>query len=713
MMKRILTIYKNDLKGIVTNWAAFMIIAGLVLLPSLYAWFNIKASWDPYSNTTGIKIAVSNNDHGTFINEQSINIGNQIIEELKENKELGWVFVDEASAFKGVKYGEYYASIIIPTDFSKKLTSFFVNEPEKPEIIYYVNEKENAIAPKITAKGATTIVEQVGSNFIKTTSKTLFQIFNKIGLEVQRELPTIHKLEEFVFQLEKIFPKMKEAVNLAVDEVTAADEFVRKSQDNLSILTNIIKNGNGFLNNTNLYINKIENIAHTISPNIKENLLLLQQIATKGKQVSTIIKTDKNNITTQFFDETISKLKSGIELTNSIYQIFFRANELTGKKIFIDELEQLQQVQTQLQNEITLITSLKNRMNESKQTNDEIVNQLQQSSTNAENTLKGLQSLYDKNTKPKMNEIFKLTKQSIETVQRLMNDADQLFPNVEKGMTNALNMINYGKNETIKFQQKMPALEAKITEIANRIRTFKQEENIDEIINLLLNDAEKESEFFAEPVVLKENQLFPIPNYGSAMSPFFTTLSLWVGALLLISVLTVEVKESEYKSFQIYFGRLFTFLTLALLQSFIVTLGDIILLKTYVANKYLFVLFGLVISTVFILIVYTLVSVFGNVGKAIAIIFLVLQIAGSGGTFPVQMTPPFFQLINPILPFTYAISMMRETVGGLLWAIAVKDLLFLTIFAGISLIIGLALKKPINQLSKPIMKKAKQSKLIH
>jgi putative membrane protein len=261
----------------------------------------------------------------------------------------------------------------------------------------------------------------------------------------------------------------------------------------------------------------------------------------------------------------------------------------------------------------------------------------------------------------------------------------------------------------------LPAAEDKVRELADRIRTFEKEGNLNELIDLLTHNAAQESDFFAAPVVLKENKLFPIPNYGSAMSPFFTTLSLWVGALLLVSLLTVEVHDGSavFHSYQVYFGRYLTFLTIALVQSLFVTLGDIWLLKTYVADKIWFVLFGLLLSGAFTLIVYTLVSVFGNVGKAMAIVLLVLQLAGSGGTFPIEVTPPFFQAIHPFLPFTYAIGMMREAVGGILWDVVLRDTVMIAIFAAVALVVGLGLKRWINRVSAGLVRKAKEGGLIH
>ncbi|WP_231571092.1 YhgE/Pip family protein [Gordoniibacillus kamchatkensis] len=297
----------------------------------------------------------------------------------------------------------------------------------------------------------------------------------------------------------------------------------------------------------------------------------------------------------------------------------------------------------------------------------------------------------------------------------MLADANKSIPDVERIVGDAAKGLAIGGQELAALQRDLPAAEAKVKSIADRIRELEKEGTLNELIDLLKINADKESDFFAEPVKLTENKLFPIPNYGSAMSPFFTTLSLWVGALLLVSLLTVEVHEPEaqLKSYQIYFGRYMTFGTLAVLQSVLVTAGDIWLLKAYVADKLPFIAFGMLLSAIFMLIVYTLVSVFGNVGKAMAIVLLVLQLAGSGGTFPIQVTPPFFQAIHPFLPFTYAISMMREAVGGILWDIVAKDVAVLLLFVGAALLIGLALKSAINRAAERMVAKAKESKLIH
>ncbi|GAB6169721.1 hypothetical protein JCM1393_21810 [Clostridium carnis] len=215
---------------------------------------------------------------------------------------------------------------------------------------------------------------------------------------------------------------------------------------------------------------------------------------------------------------------------------------------------------------------------------------------------------------------------------------------------------------------------------------------------------------------VKEDILFPIPNYGSAMSPFYSTLSLWVGALILVSLLTTDTepleKGLELKPYEKYFGKFLTFAFIGICQSLIVSIGDILILGTYAVNPVVFVLVSVLSSLVFIMIVYTLVSIFGNVGKAIGVILLVIQVAGSGGTFPIEVTTPFFQKVNPLLPFTYAISAMRETVGGIVPQVLIKDIVFLISYFIIAVLMGLFLKGPINNVSKKFVLKLKECGLI-
>lgn len=308
----------------------------------------------------------------------------------------------------------------------------------------------------------------------------------------------------------------------------------------------------------------------------------------------------------------------------------------------------------------------------------------------------------------KLNEAADFVRNDLPNAEKQIGKASEFvqnqLPEVEKGVHRVATLV----------RDDLPALESAISKAADKLREVEGNNQFAELAKLLRGDIEEESAFLASPVQIKEQQLYPIPNYGSAMSPFYGVLSLWVGSTLLISLLRAEAEnpEGRFRGYELYLGRLATFLTIGLLQAICVTLGDILILGTYVADKLWFVLFAMLVSAVFVTITYTLLSVFGNIGKGIAIIFMVFQFSSSGGTFPISMTSPFFQALNPFMPFTYAISLLRESVGGILWSTAIKDILWLCMFIALSLIVALALKRPLSSLTKRSAENAKKTKII-
>ncbi len=941
-MKQIWRIYKTDLRNVAKHWAAIVIVLGLMILPSLYAWFNIKASWDPYGNTKEVPIAVSNQDAGSNLRGKDINIGDEIVDSLKKNKNLGWKFVDQKQAIYGVERGDYYASITIPKDFSEKIATVLDENPQKPELDYYVNEKVNAIAPKITAKGASGITEEISKNFVKTANGEIFKIFNDLGIDLETNLPSIEKVKDLVFKLEAQFPEMNTLMDKALDDATRAEDLVKVAQKELPVVESVMNDGQEALGNldkffanndetlknapgtmrnnltvakdvmdkantfTNFLMNPgidlsgmkglpefparpdlskmndegYKNIARNINQTVNNVLNSARAGTAYGKSVVNGLqngqfdpekaKQDLNavsenlqgrtdsiayliNVFTElqksattdfgqsFFQgrvDRLTKLKSGMENANNgikdivnvigtgqevkkdvtdvanqkldaanglidqaekdynetfvadykkavstVDQAKADANEaydsvkneyekaknnlegviadvnnrgvngLDSAKVALNDLNgqlqatnnligdaipvlestnkvladvdsgknlnggiaKLNKIQNSVQKGIDATNKATTLINNGQKPTKEVVESINEATKNASAQLGDFLATYDSEIVPNFNTAIERTKRMSKNTSQILQEADKKLPDVKKLLEDSSKGLVDGKKKLTDIKADMPETEKKIKDLANKIRDFESEEDIKDIIRLLKNDVEKQSDYFANPVNLKENKLFAMPNYGSAMSPFYTVLALWVGALLMVSLLTVEVHEegANYKSHEVYFGRLLTFLTIGLSQAFIVSMGDIFLLGTYVVDKFWFVLFSLFIGGVFVCIVYSLVSIFGNVGKSMAIILLVLQVAGSGGTFPIQMTPAFFQALYPFLPFTYAISAIRETVGGMLWDIVTRDLLVLSAFVVVMIVAALLLKTPINKSSEKFVENAKGSKIIH
>ncbi|MCS0655321.1 MULTISPECIES: YhgE/Pip domain-containing protein [Bacillaceae] len=716
-------IYKKDIRSIFKNWVAAVLIGGLTLLPSLYAWFNIEASWDPYSQTNQLPVGIVNEDAGAVVRDKDIHIGNDIVKELKKNDDMDWHFGERGDAMDKLEYGDYFAVIVIPENFSQKLGSVIEDQPEKAKIEYYVNEKINAIAPKITEKGAGGIVDTITSNFISTVNGTIFEKFNELGLEIEKDLPDIKRFEEYVFQMEEKLPEIHSLLSSSLSDAENAQKMIDKAQALVPDAKRATGNGLQTINETMKFINEAENRLNAMEPQIQENLEHVQNMAVKVNDFISSVQTSDLNLDqgkeiSNRINEQIAGSLQNIETIETALKQLQESNIEQGTSQNQEQINQALEQLAALKQELQTIQANGQKVNaflsDKQQEADDLITRLQENSAATAGRIDAFVKEYNENIRPAIKQEVASAKETLSNARNILTEIQSSIPEIGKILANTEGNLGKGKETLKHILGEYPYVSSKINQLADRIRDIQGETDINEIIELLQNDPEAEKDFFEEPVQLNKNSLFPIQNYGTGMTPFYTVLAIWVGALLLISLLATDVHHPEdFTGKQIYFGKLLTFLSIGFAQTLVVTIGDTLILGVDVAESVWFILFGLVSSLVFILIVYTLVSVFGDVGKAMAIVLLVLQIAGAGGTYPTALLPEFFQTIHPFLPFSYAIDLMREAVGGIVWERVYRDLLILTLFGFLALLMGTFLKEPLSRKTKALMKKSKKSGLFH
>ena len=199
-------------------------------------------------------------------------------------------------------------------------------------------------------------------------------------------------------------------------------------------------------------------------------------------------------------------------------------------------------------------------------------------------------------------------------------------------------------------------------------------------------------EYIYSPVVLKENELYAVPDYGSEVAPFYLVLSMWVGAIITCVMLrTGQSTGTKYTPSEMYFGKLLIFLVMAVLETTVTLIGAFIL-GIKMANPLLFVLSAYFIALIFMLICYSLISALGHIGKGLAVIWLVFQISGTGGIYPIQLMGPFLQAVSPYMPMTHGITLLRETALGLIWSNYIPSFLILIAMGAITLVLALIVK---------------------
>ena len=714
-MKQIIEIFKSDIKEIFRKVNTWIIIIGLIFLPSMYAWPNILSSWDPYSHTNNIKVAVISEDEGATVEGKNVNLGESLITNLKGNKNLDWQFVSsKQQAENGVKIGDFYASIVIPKSFSSDITSITRGELKKATIEYTVNEKINAISPKITNSGASALANTIGKNFVEVANGVIFEKLHEAGVKFEENLPAIERVKEKINHLNDNFTNYENSLNELIGKVDRGYNVLNTIQGTLPEIDRAATNSIMLANKTNVTIKNIENFNEIMLKNINTQLDKVIEISGEVVKVAELIQKKPTNP-----EETKAKMKAldsrfeaaekRLDIAKDIFEYL---NSLSDQNLF---QKQLTKINT-MESDITKLRSLNKKIYSNIDNYDAI-------STKVKADFLTISKRVNYNSidfKKKLNtEVAPLIKRvltsadtKIRNVSSVISRAQAQIPTINAKISEAEVKIQTVQGKLLKLQGEMPEIKEKVQKLTGIVNKADGEIDTNALFNLLKVDYKQQAEFFANPVQLKENQLYHIKNYGSAMTPFYTVLSIWVGALLMSSLLTtkVEDEENKYKPYQKYFGRGLLFMIISLLQTLIITLGDMYLLGTQANSPYRFVIYALLISLLFSAIIYTTVCLLGNVGKAVCIILLVLQIGSSGGTFPIQMTSRFFQILYPKVPFTYSIGLLREAVGGVYIPAVNRDMKILLTYLVITLVGG-AILVSLKARSAKLSRERERSKL--
>lgn len=708
-MKKIWTIFKTDLKNMTTNLPTIIIVLGLIILPSLYAWFNIKANWDPYGATAGIKVAVVNEDEGTILLGKELNIGNEVVEELRHSNKLGWVFTNAKGADYGIRSGMYYAMITIPKQFSSDLKTATGPNPIRPTLEYVINEKSNAIAPKITASGANTLKATISENIITAVNRVLFNSFNAVGFSLEQNLPKIQEAVGGVIALDENAERINDDVEKYKKGMIKAEEVLDTVRGELPNVQAMLETTNELAVTTKDTLFSSNNLLTQIGDFTEDTLQNIQNMCAQGSSYAGELERNIMNWTAvQSALEDAKSTISAVEvLVGNLQKVTNVLSKLLGSKVS-ETLNKIQNHIQSLKGELTdaleLIESGKVLALTTLDTIEDKLVALEQLSEEA--------SIEFKETiRPQIGEMIDETEQIADYIGNISTELVVLMPKLQDVLQIATEGVTKGEDTITSLQAKLPGIQSDIHALAQKFSFFEDNNSLNELLTLLETNPELVAKYIATPVYLKEEALYPIPNYGSGMAPFYTVLAIWVGNVILVAILSTETKVEETTPRQIYLGKGLTFLCLSLIQSLVIALGDSYLLEVYLVHPVIYIGLCLINAFIFTSIIYTLASIFGNLGKGVVIILLVLQISSSGGTFPVEVIPRFFQKVSRFLPFTYAIGTLREAQGGIFYSNLYNDLFYLVIFSIAFILLGLLFKEPLEGVNRRFNEQFKASGL--
>ncbi len=700
-MNRIFKIFVHDIVGLSRNIFALIIAGGLCIIPSLYAWFNIYSNWDPYANTSAVKVAVVSEDAGyTGEDGEYSNMGDSVLESLRTNTGLGWQILDKKDdAIEGVKSGEYYAAIVIGDDFSESMFDFIDKGLVHPSVTYYENEKKNAVASKITDTGKSTLQSNINTEFVNTVIQTamsstdgmladrdiiggVLDNLNRLGDNLDGYKGTIASfvssnaalsgsLHDLRAQIPDSLPDNSATMEALQNQTSkAADEYIAKL-DRITAATRATSQA--LSAQLQWVLTAIENNLPT--DEILAGIDNAQDLLDSMNDQSDTLTEQLQNISDQLggvIDDDSIKLA-----VDSLVQIRIAAKGLLEQsKILVKAGALKSQVKLEL---------VRTALVQCSQKIDEMDGILDGSVQKAVDAMKGV-----------ISTSIDSIGESLTQVSEQLGSLSAMLGSIEQ----TVDGMNVGLDQ---MGSVMDGMSDKIVQLAGKLSDLTGDDKYRLLAQALAQDPETYGEFLSSPVQVETHQVYATENYGSAVSPFYTTLALWVGGLLLTALIKVHPDSPELingaKPHELFFGRYLLFFVLGQVQAVITVLGDVYLLKIQCLDKGLFMLAACFTSFVFTLLIYALTVSFGDIGKALAVVMVVIQIAGSSGTYPIELLPVFFQKVYIYFPFPYAINAMRETISGRYGSDYWQFMGVLLLFVAASLALGLFIRKPFMKLN--------------
>lgn len=704
-MKNTLTIFVRDLKRLVRSPFALVIALGLCILPSLYAWFNIYSNHDPYGNTSNIKIAIASADAGYTLSDGTYkNMGADVLKELETNDSIDWIACDTLEeAIAGVEAGDYYACVTIGSDFTESMYTVFDTDFKHPSITYYENEKKNAIATKITDTAVGSLRQTINTKFIEVVVSTIFTETNTVSDDIKEGERTA-TLHDKLVNLQDNLTAYNNTLTQLVNGNTQLTDNLSDTSSEISDLAVGISSATASLSNAQASFSNSRNALNTFSSQLKTTL---NDMSSALDNISTLLDNATLAQDAQALSNSVTQLNADMtQLSNQmrtlkILVVQYYAGQSGSTST--PDLGVLDTVVTQLLNAISALTSqAAGNGTLTQATVDSLVSSIKSSIDSCKNQIDDLNSNYVNSVEPQLISLNDSISQTLSSVNSVMTNLNSALNDATEILSGVETTVDKSNDSLSQIQTVIGNVITELDSVIDWMDSTSESDKIDMVTQFLGGDSETYGEFFAEPVNMVTEEIYPVKNYGSGMTPFYTILALWVGGTLLVSLVKVHADADgleNVKPRHLFFGRYLTFFLLGQIQAAIVVLGDIHLLHSQVLHPWLFYLVAVLASFTFTLLIYSLAISFGDLGKALAVVVMVLQIAGSSGTFPIEMLPQVYQNIYIFFPFPYAINAMRETVAGMYGTAYMTNLAQLMLFVVAALVIGLVIRIPFMKIN--------------
>ena len=669
----------------------------MAFVPALYAWFNIAGFWDPYSHTSHIRVAVANEDEGATKDQiGTVNVGAMLETQLKENVQLGWHFVSADEARAEVERGDSYAAFVIPASFSRDLTGIVDGTYVKPNIQYYVNEKNNAVAPKITGAGATSLDRQINSAFVSTVAKVLSEKASEAGVSIANNAD--QKRSDVSASVSEASAKLGSA-SQTLDgmgaKIDAAKASVASARSTLSDLDAAASELSTSLDQADQLVSDSRTSLASFSSQMGGALDGLSSNAASALAGVSANAGTLDGAVQGASGRVGGLLTEGTSINNSVGDVLAELNALgignlpAAGTALTDLTNQNAALSAALGDLTTLnsdlsatSTSISDALTKASDASAAVSSAVTNARSGVSSQLPAISSALD--------DFLSASSSMRGSLDTLRSQRDQV-----SGLLDQLDsLLDGAKTATQTSATNVAAIKTDLDSVATDISSLSSSNTLRDLADSLGVNAESIASFMASPTKIETKAVYPVAAYGSAMAPLFTNLALWIGAFSLVLLFKLDVDEEgigPISSASKYMGRWMLLAFFGVIQALVVSTG-VLVIGVQTVSRLGFVGTSMVISMVFVSIVYMLSTCFQHIGKGLCVIIMVMQIPGSAGLYPIEMLPSFFRFLHPLFPFTYGVNALREIVGGFYGHTYLSCLAVLGAEALVAFAIGLALR---------------------
>lgn len=643
-MSNVFHVLKRDILRLLKVPPAMVVIFALLVLPSLYTWYNVLGFWDPYENTGDLRVCVVNEDVGADSELTGhIDVGDMIVEALGENDQLDWLFPSYDEAMDQLRSGQSYAVFVLPEGFSSDLLTITTGDFKQPQIEYYVNEKIGPVSPKITDTGANTLDATVNATFVQTVS-------------------------------EKAAEALDSAIQESRDSMDAAQSGASaKISDARARVQTAIDSIDGLAGRAEAAESKIRSSKATLSQ-ADDRIVSAADAMDAVSDLSASVQGDYMKFASKAAPAAADAMKAAADA-------YAEAARLISEAPVQDEVAQ------ELLERLRI--SADKAQADADKYSEALVNDI------APALGRGLGDM----------SVAAATASGIIAAQKaLVGQASSVLDDMVSTIDDARSALDQTKGLLIGLIESLDRVQTDVTALSNA-----------DVLSRILGEDDLDSgrvaAFIGAPTRLVTEQLYPLNAYGTAMAPLFMNLTFWIGAFMLMVILRQEVDSEGIKRLtltQRYIGRYLLFAIMVVLQASICCAG-LPVIGVEIANLPALFFAAIVASLAYLSIIYSLSVTLQHIGKGICIVLVFAQIPGATGLYPIEMTSPFFQAVYPLLPFTYGISAMRESICGFYGSQYLTDIAVLLLFWAAFMAIGILVRPLMSNVNRMVARQIKQS----